>query len=95
MTTIGIILYWLCELYLLVLFTRVILDLVMIFNPSFTPRGVLLVIANFVYRLTDPPLRMLRFIPPLRLGAVALDIGFLVLYFGVKVIQMIIRSFII
>jgi YggT family protein len=40
----------------------------------------MLVIAEAVYTLTDPPLNALRkVIPPLRLGAVSLDLGFLVL----------------
>jgi YggT family protein len=43
------------------------------------PRGVILVLLEGVYSATDPPIRALRrVVPPLRLGAVALDLSFLI-----------------
>lgn len=49
---------------------------------------------NIVYMLTDPPLRLVnRYIPPLRLGAVALDVGFILVFVAVRVIQNIAISF--
>lgn len=57
---------------------------------------MILVLANLVYALTDPPLRLLRrFIPPLRLGNVALDVGFVVLFLGVAILGRIARAIII
>ena len=71
------------SLYILVLLVRVVLDWVQILARDWRPHGVVLVIAEVIYSLTDPPLRKLRrFIPPLRLGSVALDLGFLVLMLG-------------
>lgn len=76
------------SLYLVVLFGRFIFDMVRTFAPHWTPRGFLLVLANLIYSLTDPPLEFLRrYIPPLRLGPVALDTAFLVLFIGVTVLQ--------
>ena len=73
------------SLYLLVLFGRFIFDTVRIFAPHWAPHGILLVLANAVYALTDPPLEFLRrYIPPLRLGAIALDTAFFVLFVGVS-----------
>ena len=41
-----------------------------------------------VYTLTDPPLRLLRrIIPPLRVGNVAFDLGFLLLFIGIVVVR--------
>jgi YggT family protein len=38
------------------------------------------------YSVTDPPLKALRrVIPPLRIGSVALDLGFLVLIIAVQI----------
>jgi YggT family protein len=69
--------------YILVLLVRVVIDWVQIFARDWRPSGVALVIAEVVYSLTDPPLRALRrVIPPLRLGGVQLDLGFLVLMLG-------------
>ena len=45
---------------------------------SWTPTGPVVVVLETVYTLTDPPIVFLRrFIPPLRLGNVALDLSFM------------------
>ncbi|MGO1401466.1 MAG: YggT family protein [Flaviflexus sp.] len=90
------IIWWALWLYTFVLFGRVVIDLVSVFARDWRPTGFVLVLSNLVYRLTDPPLRFLgRYIPPLRLGAVALDMGFLVLFFGVSIAQWIIQRILI
>lgn len=88
MSIFGTILFWTCQLYTLVLLARVILDFVQILARDWYPTGVLLVLANLVYKLTNPPLRFLgKYIPPLNLGGISLDLGFIVLFIGVQVIQ--------
>ncbi len=73
-------------IYWLVLIGRLILDWVQVFSRDWQPKGPLLVIAEAIYTVTDPPLRLLRrFIPPLRLGQVALDLSFLVLILGIGI----------
>lgn len=68
------------NLYVFILLARVVLDIVQMTARDWRPQGVALVLSNLVYLVTDPPLRFLsRYIPPLRLGPVSLDIGFLVL----------------
>ena len=63
--------------YLLVLLARLILEYIPLFNREWRPKGFGLVIAEIIYTVTDPPLRLFRrLIPPLRLGPVALDLGF-------------------
>ncbi len=67
-------------IYFLILMARLVLDYVQLFARSWEPKGPMLVLAEAVYTVTDPPLRFLRrFIPPLRLGQVSLDLSFLVL----------------
>ena len=42
---------------------------------------------QLVYTLTDPPLRFLRkFLPPVQVGTVALDLAFLALAVGISVL---------
>ena len=78
-------------LYLLVLLVRLVLDWVQIFARSWRPTGLVLVVANGAYALTDPPLRFLRrLIPPLRLGQVQLDLGFIILFIGVQIARAIV-----
>jgi len=86
----GVVVRTLANLYLLVMLVRAVIDWVRVFSPQWRPSGVILFVANVVYALTDPPLRALRrHIPPLRLGGsgVALDVGFMVLFVGVLVVQ--------
>ena len=71
-------------LYLLLLIVRLIFSWIQAFSRSWTPTGPVLVIAEGVFTATDPPLRLLRrFIPMLRLGSVALDLSFMLLFFVV------------
>jgi YggT family protein len=80
------IVYLLLLVYLVVLIGRLVLDWVQVFSRDWRPRGVLLVLAELVYTLTDPPLNWLRrYIPPLRLGPVALDLGFIILFLAVSI----------
>jgi YggT family protein len=68
-------------IFLALLFARFIIDLVMAFSRGFRPTGALLVIFEIVFTITDPPMRFLRrFIPPLRLGGVAIELSFLLLF---------------
>jgi len=42
-----------------------------------------LVVLEAVYTVTDPPIKLLRrFIPPLRLGSISLDLSFLIVLLG-------------
>ncbi len=86
MTVIDVIrqvLHLLVFLYLVVLLGRLVLEWVRMFSRDWRPRGVMLVVAEALYTLTDPPLKALRrVLPPVRLGQVHLDLGFLVLLIG-------------
>lgn len=78
-------------LLLLVLMFRLVLDWVQSFARSWRPKGVALVFASSVYSLTDPPMRLMRrIIPPLNLGGISLDMGFLVLVLGIGLVRAIV-----
>lgn len=72
------------SLYSFVLLARVVLDWARVFARQWRPTGVILILANLVYSLTDPPLRFLRrFIKPVRFGQISLDLAFFVLFIAV------------
>lgn len=76
------------QVFIFALFARLILDYVRMFKPSWSPRGLMLWFAESVYTFTDPPIKFFRrFIPPLRLGGVSLDLSFIVLFFVVQILQ--------
>lgn len=80
------------SLYFLILLVRVVLDWVQVFARQWRPRGPVLVLANLVYALTDPPLRLIRQrVPMARLGGVGIDLSFLVLVFGIWILQWFLR----
>ena len=71
-------------IYLLLLIGRLIFSWIQAFSREWHPHGAVLVAAETVYTATDPPLKFLsKFIPTLRLGRVALDLSFMLLFFGV------------
>lgn len=87
MSSVGSVIVFLLQLFIISLFARVILDYIRIFSPSWRPRGVVLAIAELVYAVTDPIMRFVRkFIPPLRLGPVAVDISFILIFFVTEIL---------
>lgn len=76
------------SIFIWMLIGRVILDAVQTVSASWRPRGFMLVVAEVVYTVTDPPVKFVRrLLPPLRLGPVMLDLGFLVLLIGLQIVQ--------
>ena len=81
----------LIETYLLVPFVRMILDWVLVLSPRWYPRGFVASLIRVIYALTEPPLRWLRrYIPPLPMGRIQLDVSFMVLYAALIIIQVLI-----
>lgn len=67
-------------LFFLALIGRLVFDWVQVLSREWRPRGAILVVAETVYTVTDPPLRLLRkIIPSLNLGGMRIDLAFLVL----------------
>ncbi|HWS49723.1 MAG TPA: YggT family protein [Microbacterium sp.] len=81
-------------LYIFVLFARLVLDYIPLFNREWRPKGAGLVAAEVVYTITDPPIRFFRrLIPPLRLGTLSLDFGFALTMLVVLILMSIVRIF--
>ena len=88
MHTVGTLLANVLQLFLLALLARLILDYVRMFSRNWRPKGIVLLLVELVYSITDKPMRFVaRFVPPLRLGTVSLDLSFIVLFFGVRLLQ--------
>jgi YggT family protein len=84
---IKVVLVYILSIYLLLLIVRLIFSWIQQFSRSWSPSGILLVIAEAVYTATDPPLRFLRrYIPSPRIGSVALDLSFMLLFLVIIVL---------
>ena len=81
MSPVAAVVYYVLFAFLLLLVARLVMEYVFLFARSYEPKGAVVVVLEVVYSITDPPLKFLRrFIPPLRLGGVSLDLSFLVLF---------------
>ena len=83
---VGGVIWLLLWLFFVLLIARLVIDYIQMFARSWRPTGVMLVVAEVIYTITDPPLKALRrLIPPLRIGSVSLDLSFLVLVVLVQI----------
>jgi YggT family protein len=74
-------------LFLLLMIIRFVADWVQLLARSWRPHGLVAAGLEIVYSVTDPPIRALRrVLPPLRLGSVALDLSFMVIFIAVIVL---------
>ena len=84
MALVGAVLYGLLTAFIWLLWIRFVVDWVQVFARSWTPKGIVLVVLEVVYSITDPPILFIRrFVPPLRLGAIALDTSFIIVLVAV------------
>jgi YggT family protein len=87
MGILKIVLYYLLTIYLIVLVGRMVISWIQMFARSWTPTGVVLLVAESIYTVTDPPLKFLRrYIPVLRIGTVAMDLSFMVLFIVIVIL---------
>ncbi|HWN63646.1 MAG TPA: YggT family protein [Streptosporangiaceae bacterium] len=81
------VLTYVLTIYLVILIGRMIFGWVQVFAREWRPTGILLVLAEAIFTVTDPPLKFLRrFIRPLRIGMVAMDLSFMVLFIVVLIL---------
>lgn len=82
---IGHLIVTVLDLFLYALLARLILDYVRIFARTWRPRGFALYFVEMVYSITDPPMRFIaRFVPPLRIGGVSIDLSYIILFMVVQ-----------
>lgn len=80
MSVIATVVYFVLYLFFIALWVRFIFDWVQVLARNFRPRGPLLFLAEAAYSVTDKPLGTVRkFVPALRFGGAAIDLGWSVL----------------
>jgi YggT family protein len=87
MQLLKVVLTYVLSIYLVILIGRMIIGWIQVFARSWRPTGVVLVLAEGIFTATDPPLKFLRrYIPPLRIGRVAMDLSYMVLFIVVLIL---------
>ncbi|WP_127782504.1 YggT family protein [Rhodococcus sp. X156] len=87
------VLYYLLFTFWLLLIARIVVEVIRSLARDWHPRGVVAVVLEAVFTVTDPPVRLLRkVIPTIPLGAVRLDISIMVLLFGVGILMQVVGA---
>ena len=87
MHTVGQVTHGILWVFIALLWVRFVVDWVQVFARAWSPSGLLLVILEFVYSVTDPPIKALRrVVPPLRIGTFSLDLSFLLVMISAYVL---------
>ena len=87
MRVLGQVLLTLTYIAIALLLFRAVISWVMAFARDWRPSGFMVVALEICFTVTDPPLRLLRrFIPPLRVGNAAIDLGYQVLLIGLGIL---------
>ena len=76
------------------MWARFVLDLARMLARQWRPRGFALVLAEFTYTVTDPPIKLVRrVIPPLRVGGAALDFAWSIVMLVVIILMSVTLGF--
>ena len=93
MGLVAVALWWALQVYFFALVARLFIDLALSVNRSWRPSGLLLPLVELVMTITDPALKVVRrVIPPIRLGAIQLDLGWKALVFAIFILQRLVLS---
>jgi len=88
MWIVGSIIQWVLWVFLLILFARMILSWVPVLVRDWEPKGPMLVFAEIIYSITDPPLKLIRkVLRPVRVGNMMLDLAFIGLAIMVAILM--------
>ena len=80
-------------LFKFALFARIIIDYIRMFKRDWRPSSFISSIFEVIYSITDPPMKFVqRFVPPLRVGGVALDLSFIVILIALSLVGRVIRE---
>ena len=92
---VATILYVALNIFVVVMWARFVLDLVAMLARQWRPRGFVLVLAELVYTITDPPVKAVRrVVPTLRAGGVAIDFSWSIVLIVAIILSYIVAGFI-
>ena len=76
----------------LILFARLIIEYTRMFARNWRPNSFLIAIFETVYAITDPAMKFVgRYVQPLRLGGVSLDLSFIVILLAIQFAQLVVK----
>lgn len=92
MQAVGTVLWALLWIFTIMLIVRVVVSWVQAFARSWEPSGVVLVLLEVCYTVTDVAIKPLRrLIPPLRIGQVMIDVSIILVFIIVFLLRVIVE----
>jgi len=86
-SAIATVIYVALTIFFVLMWARFILELARTFARRWRPRGLVLVLAETVFTVTDPPVKAVRrVVPPLRIGGAALDFAWSIVMLAVIIL---------
>ena len=86
------VIYFALFIFWLLLIGRVIVEFIRSFARDWHPTGVVVVILEGIFTVTDPPVKLLRrLIPPVSLGGIRIDLSIMVLLFIVFILMSVVE----
>jgi YggT family protein len=93
-SAVASVVYFALLVFLLLLVFRLVMEYVFLLARSYRPEGFVAVVLELAYSVTDPPLKALRkVLPPLRIGQISIDLGFIVLFIVVRILMSVVGSY--
>ncbi|KZE98566.1 MAG: YggT family protein [Rhodococcus sp. (in: high G+C Gram-positive bacteria)] len=87
------VIYFILFIFWLLLIGRIIVEFIRTFARDWRPSGIVVILLEAIFTVTDPPVKLLRrLIPPVNLGGVRLDLSIMVLLFGVFILMTVVRG---
>ncbi|HVE99570.1 MAG TPA: YggT family protein [Mycobacteriales bacterium] len=87
MSVVATVVVYALYVFLALLFFRLVMEYVFMFRRSYRASGVVALLLEAAYTVTDPPLKALRrVLPPLRFGGISIDLGFILLFIVTRIL---------
>jgi YggT family protein len=94
MSILAVVALYVLYVFVGLMLVRLIANWTMVFARDWRPTGVVAAVLEIAFTVTDPPLRALgRVIPPLRLGSVAVDLAFFVVFIVVFALIQVVSNY--
>jgi YggT family protein len=86
LSTLGFILWLILQGYFLIMFARVIVDLITFNSAALRANPFIQAINKLAFMLTEPPLKLMRkVIPNIRLGSIGIDLSWAILMLSISI----------
>jgi len=91
---IALLAYAALTIFIVIMWIRFVLDLITTYSRQWRPRGFVLVLAEVVYSITDPPIRAVRrVVKPVRLGTVRIDFSWSIVFLVAVILSYVVVGF--